>query len=404
MTVGSSSSGKTLVLKSLLGLSSRVRPVSSISGESAFLSGTDRKKVAKDSTGGLLKELGDNGCLVFLDFTTLMSKSSEEVTSILGTLRQMYDGDFIRDVGSEGGRSLRHTGRVGLLAGVTNIIDSKDEVSREMGARALYYRPDQTAGYQESMKAVNQIYPEQMMADFQNMVVSMFYSANLFVDKPYPRRTVDTQTADRIVSIAQFAARARSHVPRDWKTGVVCDVATIEQAPRMAQEMTQLFCGMESLGILEEDCWAVVEKCALDCMTNVRRGILTSIKESEAEAEAMGAVEAPGNRLDEIARKTQISPMIIGRALEDMEILGLVERTDKESERLAAKPINLYDANGYPRPQKKGKDEGKENGGRFVKELVPGSTITGESGWGLTPWMRDKLKLTETKPVKGGEW
>lgn len=440
MVVGNSSGGKTLCLKSLLGISPRVRPVSSISGESAFLSGTDRKKQAKDATGGLLNELGNNGCLLFLDFTTLMSKSTEEVTSMMGTLRQMYDGDFIRDVGSEGGRSLRHTGRIGLLAGVTNIIDMKDEVSREMGARALYYRPVQTAGYQEGMAAVNQTFPEGMMADLQNLVSTMFYVAGLSLENPIERRKLDLETADRIVSIAQFASKARSHVPRDWKTNVVSDVATVEQAPRMAQEMAQLFCGMEALGLGEEDRWAVIEKCALDSMSNVRRGILEALKEAEGEGKGGGeGAESRGNKLVEIAKRVQVNPIIVGRTLEDLEILGIVQRVDKESEEVGSKPMEIprggggvggvgiggsgngsgsgsvFDSNGYPRPQRVMRKEkggsGGGTGGGWSREnptqsmsLVPGAMITGESGWGLTQWTRDKLKLTETKAIEGKSW
>src|SRR5208282_5497684 len=67
--VGPSGSGKTMLLKSLRSLP-RTRMVSSISGEAALLSGVKKKDRAKDATGGLLTELGeDGGCLLFMDLT-----------------------------------------------------------------------------------------------------------------------------------------------------------------------------------------------------------------------------------------------------------------------------------------------------------------------------------------------
>ena len=275
MLVGSSGGGKTAILKSLLGLGTRVRPVSSIKGEAAFLSGTDRKKMAKDATGGVLKELGENGCLLFLDLTTLMSKPKEEVTLMLGALREMFSRDYVRDIGGEGGRPLRHTGRVSVMAGVTAVIDHKDEVSREMGSRCIYYRLPESTGYQESRSAVEQDRPEEMETDLQNMVNCMYYSAGLRMEELAERPELGQTTADRIVNLAQFGARARSHVPRDQysREKPVVDEPMWEMPTRMAQELTQLYLGMQAIGVDEEDRWRVVEKCAVDSMPRIRAAV-----------------------------------------------------------------------------------------------------------------------------------
>ena len=139
MLAGSSGSGKTLLLKTLTDQEG-VRQVSSIKGEAAFLSGSNKRERAKDATGGILRELGDNGMLLYMDLTSLLSQDERTVKSMLAILRELYDQTWVRDIGGEGGRSLAHKGRVSFLAGVTNAIDRHAEIGQEMGQRCLYYR------------------------------------------------------------------------------------------------------------------------------------------------------------------------------------------------------------------------------------------------------------------------
>ena len=77
MLIGPPGCGKTEMLKSLLRLG--VEPVSSISGEAALLSGTKRRDMAADASGGLLRTLGTNGVLLLMDFTSVLSKTREAV-------------------------------------------------------------------------------------------------------------------------------------------------------------------------------------------------------------------------------------------------------------------------------------------------------------------------------------
>jgi hypothetical protein len=480
MLIGPSAGGKTLVLKSLLGLGQRVRAISSIKGEAAFLSGTDRKKMAKDATGGLLNELGDNGCLLFLDFTTIMSQSKEEVTAMLGTLRQMYDRDFSRDIGSEGGRKLVHTGRVSMLAGVTNIIDQKDEISREMGPRALYYRTPHTSGYREAVSAVNQIYPEGLERELQNLVGTLFYGVGLSMEHVTERRTIDKGTTDRVVSMAQFGVTARTHVPRDFVTKLVIDKPAVELAARMAQELGQLYIGMQDIGVGEKDRWAVLEKCTLDSMTTVRRECILAVMRAEMEAgkttpmtgtagTSVGAVAGTGT--EEIARRLQISIPTIARTLEDLEILGVTRRlggtgtkrnvtalgTDAQTQTpvpvgnnghnvtaltlttdtadMAVVAPEFAHGGTYPSPRPTvraarlaGTKAGSANGtgtdangvGAFGSkpdwvvareaeraeraDQVFGSSVRVSTGWTLTEWTRDKLRMEETyRRVREGD-
>jgi ABC-type dipeptide/oligopeptide/nickel transport system ATPase component len=320
MLVGASGSGKTKLLRSLLGLE-RVVPVSSIKGEAALLSGVKKKEIARDATGGLLRVLGDNGCLAFMDFTSVLSKSRDALNEILGVLRELFDRTWSRDIGGEGGRRLEHHGRVCLIAGVTHAIDRQADVNKEMGERCLYFRYPFTTGYQESMCAVQDTVPDQSASDMQDLVEAMFMGLGLSFVEPTTRRKLTQTEAHRIVTVAQFGAMCRSMVPRDSFKREVVDVSTPEVATRMSQELTQLYLGMEVIGNTEKERWAAMKKVAFDSIPLGRRLVLDAIIEKMGHARPM-----------EIAREVKLSESATRRIIEDLELLGVVRKNGEQWE------------------------------------------------------------------------
>lgn len=312
MLVGSSGCGKTAMLESLLKVQG-VEPVSDISGDGALLSGTKRKEVAKDATGGLLKVLGENGCLAFMDFTSILSKSKERVSDLLGIFRELFDRTWSRDIGGEGGRKLVHTGRVCLIAGVTQAVDRAHEVNREMGERCLYFRYPTTDGYQEGRTALDDVEPDKSKEHRQLLVEAMFEHCGLSFAQPVRRRQLTMREQHRIVTLAQFGARCRSNVPRDAYTHQVIDAVSPEVATRMAKEMAQLYCGMEAIGNTQEETWAALRKVALDSMSMARRTVLEHVQVGEETERA-------------IATAAKISQRVVKIVLEDLELLGVLEK------------------------------------------------------------------------------
>jgi len=313
MLIGPPGCGKTEMLKSLA--RTGIETVSSISGEAALLSGTRKKDIAKDATGGLLKVLGTNGCLVFMDFTSVLSKSREAVNELLGILRELFDRTWSRDIGADGGRKMTHTGRVCMLAAATPAIDRAGEVSKEMGERCLYYRWPETTGYQESMSAVQDIEPDASELERQQLVEAMFAGLGLTIKEPSKRRRLESWESHKIVTLAQLGAKCRSYVPRDRYTHQIVDVASPEIATRMAKELTQLYVGMEALGNTQEEIWYALNKIALDSMTLSRRKVL------EMVIEGRGHVKS-----EDIAGQIKLSKRTADQVLEDLDMLGVVRR------------------------------------------------------------------------------
>src|SRR5262249_8521535 len=120
------------------------RVVSSIASPGALLSATSKGECTKDSTGGLLNEIGDSAVLVFKDFTSILSLPASARPEVLAALREVYDGHWKRDVGVDGGRTLEWKGRVCVVGAVTTAWDTHHAVVSEMGDRFVLLRMDST--------------------------------------------------------------------------------------------------------------------------------------------------------------------------------------------------------------------------------------------------------------------
>ena len=102
--------------------------VSTISGEAALLSGTPAKRRAKNATGGLLRQVGASGTLVVKDFTSILSMNRDTRAMVLAALREIYDGYWTRNVGTDGGFTLTWRGRLIVIGAVTTAWDRAYEV------------------------------------------------------------------------------------------------------------------------------------------------------------------------------------------------------------------------------------------------------------------------------------
>ena len=135
MLIAEAGSGKTELLSSLEGIP-QVQPLDTISPRT-FLSGYERSDKGQTS---LLKRLG-NPIFTIEDFSTVLSEHAPDQRNIMGQLRKIYDGRYVKDVGSEK-ESITWRGKVTLIAGCTPAIDGKQGgmASQELGERFLDYR------------------------------------------------------------------------------------------------------------------------------------------------------------------------------------------------------------------------------------------------------------------------
>jgi hypothetical protein len=152
MIVGPSSGGKTEIIVAVVHLP-YVRLGATLT-EPALLSGTPQKQRAAGSKGGLLREIGAFGILALKDFTSVLAMHRDKRAELLAALREIFDGSWTRNVGTDGGRTLTWSGKLGLIAGCTAAIDSYHGVMAVMGERFLLYRLPTTDPIQQAKQAL----------------------------------------------------------------------------------------------------------------------------------------------------------------------------------------------------------------------------------------------------------
>jgi hypothetical protein len=134
------SSAKTELINALIGLPFVVW--ASTLTPAGLLSGTPRRQRAAGAKGGLLRQVSNPGLLCLKDFTSILTMRPDAKAEILGVLREIYDGHYVRRLGSDGGRELEWKGKLGLIFGCTNVIDTHYSIENALGNRFLLSRSE----------------------------------------------------------------------------------------------------------------------------------------------------------------------------------------------------------------------------------------------------------------------
>ena len=308
--VGGAGVGKTEVTSALSDAGCTV--VSTISGEAALLSGTSAKSKAKNATGGLLRQLGARGTLVIKDFTTILSLHREKRAEIMAALREVYDGNWSRNLGVDGGQTLTWSGRLTVISCVTGVYDDHHAVIAAMGDRFLLLRldsDDKRMRRHATRRAIANVGGEDVMRAKLGQAVAGFL-ANVRVPEDL---APDDTTADRIVALADLVSRARSQVSRDFK-GDPEYAHSAEMPTRIAKQLTQLWRGAQACGLTDAESLAAVQRVAADSIPPDRRQAIEAVSRGN------------GPTTTEIARVTGMSRRKADRVLQELALLRMVRQ------------------------------------------------------------------------------
>lgn len=303
MVIGAPSCGKTEVLRSLYGLP-EVHAVSSLTGQT-FASGLRGKAGAS-----LLHRMDQDGrsFLVLKDFTTVLTLHRDARQEILSQLREIYDGSFVKEFGT--GDTVAWEGQIGLLAGVTPIVDNHRIVTALLGERFLYLRLPGQDRQKLSRRALEGRAQEYEMREALRDVVHGFVES---VDTG--PRDLSADMVDRIVMLSDLTTWVRSGVERDaWTTRDILTVPEPEAPARFAKEIAGLVAALLAMGHDEDSASQLVARIAADSMPPVRRAVLGALRSSPERS-------TPGVA-DDIGLPTTTTT----RILEDLAALGILER------------------------------------------------------------------------------
>jgi hypothetical protein len=291
--------------------------ISTINGEAALLSGTAEKERAKDATGGLLRKVGDRGLLVIKDVTSILSMNRDTRALVLAALREIHDGQWSRDIGGEGGKTLRWTGRIVVVGACTTAWDSAHQVIATMGDRFLLVRPRMTdegraSAGRQAMRNVS--YESVMREELATVTGSLLKGVSLTRDI-----TLTEAEEDAIFGVADLITRTRSPVERDYK-GEPLFAHALEVPTRLAKELVQLARGALALGMDRTAAMKVVERCAADTMPPMRFRVLSDV------------AAKPDSTTADVVKRLQIPRKTVDRTLQELQLLELLTVDEREDD------------------------------------------------------------------------
>jgi hypothetical protein len=268
--------------------------------------------------GGLLTELPNPGLMVFSDFNTMLTRHRGTRDAGFGALLEVYDGHFARRLafGPD-----PWEGKVGLLAGVTEIIDDCD--LGKLGERFCRYRLPER--YDEDVHRMTTLFLDGVHDHPAHRArradaVKELFDAVMPVAEP-PALSQDERT--RLGTLAGLGARCRSPVIRDaFKGDVIERVPQPEGPTRLLGVLVLLVAGMRVLGTPEARVWRLAAKVALDGMHPLRRRVLVillcapgSLSTAEVAARCSVPTTSVRRKLEDLAAHDIVTPYGYGQEL-----------------------------------------------------------------------------------------
>lgn len=311
MIVDASGGGKTELLRAL-----RDRPSSyflSKLTEKSLVSGyRDPKKPEQDPS--LLPEINGK-VLIIKDLSPLLSMRRESRNQILGDLRDVYDGFSDHAKGNLG--RVGYEARFTFLSATTLAIERYDSVEQELGERCIKFRGRSNETTSKVMRAI------QNTADDDQMRAIIGDVINYYLDSlpPLTSTRLSNDETEKLTTLADIIAVARSHVPRD-RNHSLRYVPRPEVGTRLGKELVKLYVALGHIrGKVhpDEEDLRTVARVAEDCLPPNRLAVLRVLY---ATRKPLGVAE--------IAEQVRLPRNTARNVLEDLTVLELlVQGADK---------------------------------------------------------------------------
>jgi DNA-binding transcriptional ArsR family regulator len=306
--VGPPSSGKTELVQAVASLP-YVHAASTIT-EAALLSGTSRREVAQDANGGLLREIGPYGVLLVKDFTSVLSMHRDARAGVLAALREVYDGTWTRRLGTDGGRTLHWSGKVGFIGACTEAIDTAHGVMSSMGERFVMLRLDEPDAEALVSVALAGTGNEEIMRQELAQAVADVFNEQVTIHKP-----LSDDDRQALGAVAILVVRARSGQFRDGYTREVEVIPGAESPARLVKALERLYSGMRTIDVDETTAWRITCRVAMDSMPRLRRELIRTLA---------GVPDGMGTRA--LAEASGYPKSTVDRALSDLTVHKVTAR------------------------------------------------------------------------------
>jgi hypothetical protein len=313
LVISGSGNAKTETVQALAGAGAIV--TSTISSEGALLSGSAKRERAKDATGGLLRRIGKRGLLVIKDVTTILAMNRDTRGTLLAAFREIHDGHWERNVGTDGGRTLIWTGRIVVIGAVTTAWDRAHDVIASMGDRFVVVRMDSNAGRLSAGKRACQ-----NTGDEDRMRAELAAGVGGLLGTVHPPRAVRLTEEEqaRLLEAANVVTLARTGVDYDYR-GDVIDAHAPEMPTRFAKQLTQMVRGATAVGMDRAAALQLAIRCARDSMPPLRLAIFRDL------------AKHPGSQTRDVRSRLEKPRATVDRQLQSLHMLGVLTCQEDEA-------------------------------------------------------------------------
>jgi hypothetical protein len=312
LVVGGPGVAKTETVQSLDGVGAVV--TSSIASEGALLSATSQRERVRGSTGGLLRKFGDCGLLVIKDVTSILSMDRNVRAKVLSALREVYDGRWVREVGTDGGQSIEWRGRLVVVGAVTTAWDAAHSVIATMGDRFVLIRLDSSdimGRLAAGRRAIGNTGSEALMrAELAQALAGVIAGMNI---EPITLTEAETDT---IMAAANLVTLARTGVEHDYR-GDVIDAHAPEMPTRFGKQLTQVMRGAVAMGINRHNALRLAIRCARDSMPPLRLKIIDDV------------AAHPNSTTTDVRKRLNKPRNTVDRQLQALHMLGVLTVEDE---------------------------------------------------------------------------
>ena len=323
MIVAPPSSGKTEILGTMYRLPG-VEVLSDIT-KSSLLSGVSSKDRTKNATGGLLHKMGRLGFFIVKDFTSMLSQHKDDALTVFAAFREIYDGDYSRHFGSDGGSSREWHGRLGLVAAVTPAIEKHSATFSTMGERFLTIRihDDEYVRAEQAEKAYTSSGTEsEIRAELQNMTASLFEGIKPETVLP---EYISDFVKENLISLAELVALCRTPVEYSSHSKEVEQIHKPEGPGRITKQLQGLFLSCVFIGCSLQEAWEITVRVAMDTIPEQRATILEHLIRNKHEI---------ANTISSLKATTRLPYNVNRRIVEELFSLRILDASFSETDRL----------------------------------------------------------------------
>ncbi|HWQ96021.1 MAG TPA: CHC2 zinc finger domain-containing protein [Candidatus Methylomirabilis sp.] len=312
--IAPSGSGKTEVIRALGDTENQfVYPLSSMTSHT-FVSGF---KDSKDLAPQLKNRL-----VTIKDFTTILSKKSDEVGGIFADIRDVTDGYIQKTFGSEVGKKEYRSLHTSFLFACTNAIERYYSMYSILGQRLIFFRPI-TDAKKARQKAMQNAGHEKDIREKHHKLVMRLVNTVLTSQKERLQDITHGLPADmieRIGTLCDFLAVVRTHINRDVK-GDMCALPE----PEMPTRLTKTLCKMVDVHSILYNRIPVIEDELI-----ALRLVHDNIPTERAIILRVLSKYSDFRSTPDIGAEAKTPTNMTGRVLNDLMALGIVEKKSRD--------------------------------------------------------------------------